>query len=346
MSVSKSDSYAAAGVDVTAGYEAVNRIKPLVESTNVPGVIGGLGGFGGMFEPQIAGMKRPITVSGTDGVGTKLKIAFLMDKHDTVGIDCVAMCVNDIICAGASPMFFLDYIACGKNQPQRIEDIVSGIAEGCRQAGCALIGGETAEMPGFYPEDEYDLAGFSVGLVDYDKVIDSSNMQEGDVLIGLASSGVHSNGYSLVRKVLNINETYNQYNNDLGCTLGEELLKPTRIYVRAVKRLLNEGVEIHGISHITGGGFFENVPRMMKEGLTANIKTNSFPRPVIFDILQKAGDIPTREMYNTFNMGIGMVIAVPSNSAGEAMSALVKAGERAYVIGNVTSGETGVEVAF
>ena len=267
MSVSKSDSYAAAGVDVPAGYEAVNRIKPLVESTNVPGVIGGLGGFGGMFEPQIAGMKRPITVSGTDGVGTKLKIAFLMDKHDTVGIDCVAMCVNDIICAGASPMFFLDYIACGKNQPQRIEDIVSGIAEGCRQAGCALIGGETAEMPGFYPEDEYDLAGFSVGLVDYDKVIDSSNMQEGDILIGLASSGVHSNGYSLVRKVLNINETYNQYNNDLGCTLGEELLKPTRIYVRAVKRLLNEGVEIHGISHITGGGFFENVPRMMTENL-------------------------------------------------------------------------------
>ena len=346
MSVSKSDSYAAAGVDVTAGYEAVNRIKPLVESTNVPGVLGGLGGFGGMFEPQIAGMKRPITVSGTDGVGTKLKLAFLMDKHDTVGIDCVAMCVNDIICAGASPMFFLDYIACGKNNPQRIEDIVSGIAEGCRQAGCALIGGETAEMPGFYPEDEYDLAGFSVGLVDYDKVIDSSNMQEGDILIGLASSGVHSNGYSLVRKVLNINETYNQYNNDLGCTLGEELLKPTRIYLRAVKRLLDLGVEIHGISHITGGGFFENVPRMMKEGLVANIQTNSFPRPVIFDILQKAGDIPTREMYNTFNMGIGMVIAVPNSCAGEALSALVKAGERAYVIGNVTSGETGVEVAF
>lgn len=346
MSVSKSDSYAAAGVDVTAGYEAVNRIKPLVESTNVSGVLGGLGGFGGMFEPQIAGMKRPITVSGTDGVGTKLKLAFLMDKHDTVGIDCVAMCVNDIICAGASPMFFLDYIACGKNNPQRIEDIVSGIAEGCRQAGCALIGGETAEMPGFYPEDEYDLAGFSVGLVDYDKVIDSSNMQEGDILIGLASSGVHSNGYSLVRKVLNINETYNQYNNDLGCTLGEELLKPTRIYVRAVKRLLDLGVEIHGISHITGGGFFENVPRMMKEGLVANIQTNSFPRPVIFDILQKAGDIPTREMYNTFNMGIGMVIAVPNSCAGEALSALVKAGERAYVIGNVTSGETGVEVAF
>ena len=344
MSVSKSDSYAAAGVDVTAGYEAVNRIKPLVESTNIPGVIGGLGGFGGMFEPQIAGMKRPVTVSGTDGVGTKLKLAFLMDKHDTVGIDCVAMCVNDIVCAGASPMFFLDYIACGKNDPQRIEDIVKGIAEGCRQAGCALIGGETAEMPGFYPEDEYDLAGFSVGLVDYDKVIDSSNMREGDILIGLASSGVHSNGYSLVRKVLNINETYNQHNNDLGCTLGEELLKPTRIYVRAVQRLLSKGVEIHGISHITGGGFYENVPRMMKDGLTAQIRVNSFPRPVIFDILQKAGNIPTREMYNT--MGIGMVIAVPNDCAGEAMSALVKAGERAYVIGNVTRGETGVEVAF
>ncbi len=277
MSVSKSDSYAAAGVDVTAGYEAVNRIKPLVESTNVPGVIGGLGGFGGMFEPQLAGMKRPITVSGTDGVGTKLKLAFLLDKHDTVGIDCVAMCVNDIVCAGASPMFFLDYIACGKNDPKRIESIVSGIAEGCRQAGCALIGGETAEMPGFYPVDEYDLAGFSVGLVDYDKVINSNNMQAGDILIGLASSGVHSNGYSLVRKVLNINETYDQYNPELGCTLGEELLKPTRIYVRAVKCLMESGVEIHGISHITGGGFYENVPRMMKDGLTANIKTDTLP---------------------------------------------------------------------
>lgn len=346
MSVSKSDSYAAAGVDVTAGYEAVNRIKPLVESTNVPGVIGGLGGFGGMFEPQLAGMKRPITVSGTDGVGTKLKLAFLLDKHDTVGIDCVAMCVNDIVCAGASPMFFLDYIACGKNDPKRIESIVSGIAEGCRQAGCALIGGETAEMPGFYPVDEYDLAGFSVGLVDYDKVINSSNMQAGDILIGLASSGVHSNGYSLVRKVLNINETYDQYNPELGCTLGEELLKPTRIYVRAVKCLMESGVEIHGISHITGGGFYENVPRMMKDGLTASIKTDSFPRPVIFDILQKAGDIPTREMYNTFNMGIGMVIAVPNTCAGEALSTLVQAGERAYIIGNVTAGETGVEVAF
>ena len=346
MSVSKSDSYAAAGVDVTAGYEAVNRIKPLVESTNVPGVIGGLGGFGGMFEPQLAGMKRPITVSasracglprlgnclrsvlryhgphgkrcccsklaagnviqekhrgctGTDGVGTKLKLAFLLDKHDTVGIDCVAMCVNDIVCAGASPMFFLDYIACGKNDPKRIESIVSGIAEGCRQAGCALIGGETAEMPGFYPVDEYDLAGFSVGLVDYDKVINSNNMQAGDILIGLASSGVHSNGYSLVRKVLNINETYDQYNPELGCTLGEELLKPTRIYVRAVKCLMESGVEIHGI-----------------------------------------------RMYNTFNMGIGMVIAVPNTCAGEALSTLVQAGERAYIIGNVTAGETGVEVAF
>ena len=346
MSISKSDSYAAAGVDVTAGYEAVNRIKPLVESTNVPGVMGGLGGFGGMFEPQMAGMKRPITVSGTDGVGTKLKIAFLLNKHDTVGIDCVAMCVNDIICAGAMPMFFLDYIACGKNDPKRIEAIVSGIAEGCRQAGCALIGGETAEMPGFYPVDEYDLAGFSVGLVDYDKIIDSANMAEGDVLIGLASSGVHSNGYSLVRKVLNINETYNDYYDELGCTLGEALITPTRIYVKAVKGLLDAGVEIHGISHITGGGFYENVPRMMKEGLVAQIDTATFPRPAIFNILQKAGDIPTREMYNTFIMGIGMVIALPAAQAEKALAALSEAGEQAYVIGSVAAGETGVEVAF
>ncbi len=346
MSISRSDSYAAAGVDVTAGYESVNRIKPLVESTYVKGVMGGLGGFGGMFEPQVEGMKRPVTVSGTDGVGTKLKIAFLLDKHSTVGIDCVAMCVNDIICAGAMPMFFLDYIACGKNDPKRIEQIVSGIAEGCRQAGCALIGGETAEMPGFYPEDEYDLAGFSVGLVDYDKIIDSSNMAEGDVLIGLASSGVHSNGYSLVRKVLNINETYNDYRDELGCTLGEELLKPTRIYVKAIRSLLDKQINIHGISHITGGGFFENVPRMMKDGLTASIDTGTFPRPAIFDILQQAGNIPTREMYNTFNMGIGMVIAVPESEAAVALEALEAAGEHAYQIGKVISGNNGVEVKF
>ncbi len=346
MSISKSDSYAAAGVDVTAGYESVNRIKPLVESTYVPGVMGGLGGFGGMFEPQMAGMKRPVTVSGTDGVGTKLKVAFLMDKHDTVGIDCVAMCVNDIICAGAMPMFFLDYIACGKNEPARIESIVSGIAEGCRQAGCALIGGETAEMPGFYPVDEYDLAGFSVGLVDYDKVITNDNMADGDVLIGLASSGVHSNGYSLVRKVLNINETYADYEESLGCTIGEELLKPTRIYVRAIKGLLDAGIAIHGISHITGGGFYENVPRMMKDGLTAHIDTATFPRPAIFDLLQTKGDIPTREMYNTFNMGIGMIVAVPAADVERAMASLAESGENAYVIGKITSGETGVEVAF
>ncbi len=344
MSISKSDSYAAAGVDVTAGYEAVNRIKPIVESTHVPGILNGLGGFSGMFEPQIAGMKRPITVSGADGVGTKLKIAFLMDKHDTVGIDCVAMCVNDIICSGAAPMFFLDYIACGKNDPKRIEAIVSGVAEGCRQSGCALIGGETAEMPGFYPEDEYDLAGFSVGLVDYDKVIDNNKMRQGDILIGIASSGLHSNGFSLVRKLLNINETYAVYSNDLGCTYGEELLKPTHIYVRAIKRLIDENIDIHGISHITGGGFYENVPRMMKDGLTAQIQANTFPRPPIFDILQNKGDIPLREMYNTFNMGIGMVVAVPNNQAGQALSALVQAGERAYVIGNIIAGETGVEV--
>ncbi len=346
MSISKSDSYAAAGVDVTAGYESVNRIKPLVESTNVPGVMGGLGGFGGMFEPQMAGMKRPVTVSGTDGVGTKLKVAFLMNKHDTVGIDCVAMCVNDIICAGAMPMFFLDYIACGKNDPARIESIVSGIAEGCRQAGCALIGGETAEMPGFYPVDEYDLAGFSVGLVDYEKVITNDHMAEGDVLIGLASSGVHSNGYSLVRKVLNINETYGDYEESLGCTIGEELLKPTRIYVRSIKALLDAGVDVHGISHITGGGFYENVPRMMKDGLTAQIDTASFPRPAIFDLLQTKGDIPTREMYNTFNMGIGMIVAVPAADAERAMVSLRESGEQAYVIGKIAAGDAGVEVAF
>lgn len=346
MSISKSDSYAAAGVDVTAGYESVDRIKPLVESTYVPGVMGGLGGFGGMFEPQMAGMKRPVTVSGTDGVGTKLKIAFLMDKHDTVGIDCVAMCVNDIICAGAMPMFFLDYIACGKNEPARIEDIVSGIAEGCRQAGCALIGGETAEMPGFYPVDEYDLAGFSVGLVDYDKVITNDNMAEGDVLIGLASSGVHSNGYSLVRKVLNVNESYDHYEESLGCTIGEELLKPTRIYVRAVKGLLDADVSIHGISHITGGGFYENVPRMTKDGLTAQIDTATFPRPAIFDLLQTKGNIPAREMYNTFNMGIGMIIAVPAADVERAMASLAESGESAYVIGKIAAGSDGVEVAF
>ena len=343
---SHSASYAAAGVDVTAGYEAVRRIKPMVESTYIPGVMGTLGGFGGMFAPDLNGMKKPVLVSGTDGVGTKLKLAFLMDKHNTVGIDCVAMCVNDIICGGAMPLFFLDYIACGKNDPARIADIVTGITEGCRQAGCALVGGETAEMPGFYPVDEYDLAGFSVGMVDEEKIIDGKSLAEGDVLIGLASSGVHSNGFSLVRKVFDVEHA------DLktpmaelnGKSLGEALLEPTRIYVKAVKAVLGAGVDVHAVSHITGGGFYENVPRMMVDGLTAQIKLDSFPTLPIFSLIQKAGNIPARDMYNTFNMGIGMILAVPAAQAQAALDALAAAGETAYQIGSVVAGEAGVEL--
>ena len=346
MKNSHSESYAAAGVDVTAGYEAVERIKPMVESTYIPGVMGTLGGFGGMFAPDLTGMKKPVLVSGTDGVGTKLKLAFLMDKHDTVGIDCVAMCVNDIICGGAAPLFFLDYIACGKNYPGRIADIVSGITEGCRQAECALVGGETAEMPGFYPEEEYDLAGFSVGLVDEEKIIDGRRLSEADVLIGLASSGVHSNGFSLVRKVFDVEHAdLKTPREDLGGkSLGEALLAPTRIYVRSVKALLRAGVDIHAVSHITGGGFYENVPRMMTEGLTAQIKLDSFPRLPIFDLIEKKGGIPERDMYNTFNMGIGMILALPAQQAAQALEILKAAGEQAYQIGQVVSGEAGVEL--
>ena len=343
---SHSASYAAAGVDVTAGYEAVRRIKPMVESTYIPGVMGTLGGFGGMFAPDLAGMKKPVLVSGTDGVGTKLKLAFLMDTHDTVGIDCVAMCVNDIVCGGAAPMFFLDYIACGKNHPARIADIVSGITEGCRQAECALVGGETAEMPGFYPVDEYDLAGFSVGIVDEEKIIDGKKLAAGDVLVGLASSGVHSNGFSLVRKVLDVEHAdLKTPREDLnGKSLGEALLAPTRIYVKAVKALLKAGVDVHAVSHITGGGFYENVPRMMTDGLTARIGLSTFPRLPIFDLIQKTGGIPERDMYNTFNMGIGMILALPAAQAGLALSVLKEAGETAYQIGEVVSGEAGVEL--
>ena len=344
MKNSHSESYAAAGVDVTAGYEAVERIKPMVESTYIPGVLGTLGGFGGMFAPDMAGMKKPVLVSGTDGVGTKLRLAQLMNKHNTIGIDCVAMCVNDIICCGAKPQFFLDYIACGKNIPSRIEQIVTGIADGCRQSGCALIGGETAEMPGFYPIDEYDLAGFTVGIVDEPERIDGSKLAAGDVLIGLASSGVHSNGYSLVRKTLNISETFYQHSDELGCTLGEALLVPTRIYVRAIQALVASGADVHAISHITGGGFYENVPRMMRPGLTARIDVSTFPLPRIFDIIRKTGDIPVRDMYNTFNMGIGMMIAVPAADADKAIAALQAAGEQAYLIGSVAAGDAGVEV--
>ena len=346
MKNSHSESYAAAGVDVTAGYEAVERIKPMVESTYIPGVMGTLGGFGGMFAPDMTGMKKPVLVSGTDGVGTKLKIAFLMDKHDTVGIDCVAMCVNDIVCGGAAPMFFLDYIACGKNHPERIADIVSGITEGCRQAECALVGGETAEMPGFYPVDEYDLAGFSVGIVDEEKIIDGKKLAAGDVLVGLASSGVHSNGFSLVRKVLDVEHAdLKTPREDLnGKSLGEALLAPTRIYVKAVKALLKAGVDVHAVSHITGGGFYENVPRMMTDGLTARIGLSTFPRLPIFDLIQKTGGIPERDMYNTFNMGIGMILALPAAQAGLALSVLKEAGETAYQIGEVVAGEAGVEL--
>ena len=346
MKNSHSESYAAAGVDVTAGYEAVERIKPMVESTYIPGVMGTLGGFGGMFAPDLTGMKKPVLVSGTDGVGTKLKIAFLMDKHDTVGIDCVAMCVNDIVCGGAAPMFFLDYIACGKNHPARIADIVSGITEGCRQAECALVGGETAEMPGFYPEEEYDLAGFSVGLVDEEKIIDGKKLAQGDVLIGLASSGVHSNGFSLVRKIFDVEHTdLKTPRDDLGGkSLGEALLAPTRIYVKAVKALLKGGVDVHAVSHITGGGFYENVPRMMTDGLTAQIHLDSFPRLPIFDLIQKTGNIPERDMYNTFNMGIGMVLALPAAQARQALEVLSAAGEAAWQVGEVVPGEDGVEL--
>ena len=346
MNNSHSESYAAAGVDVTAGYEAVRRIKPMVESTYIPGVMGTLGGFGGMFAPNLTGMAEPVLVSGTDGVGTKLKLAFLMDKHSTVGIDCVAMCVNDIICTGAAPLFFLDYIACGKNHPQRIAEIVSGITEGCRQAQCALVGGETAEMPGFYPAEEYDLAGFSVGMVDRSKIIDGSRLAEGDVLVGLASSGVHSNGFSLVRKVFDVEHT------DLktprpelgGVSLGEALLAPTKIYVQSVKALCKAGVDVHAISHITGGGFYENVPRMMTPALTARIQLDTFPRLPIFDLIAQAGNIPQRDMYNTFNMGIGMILALPAHQAEQALEVLAQAGETAYAIGSVVPGNGGVEL--
>ncbi len=342
---SHSPSYAAAGVDVTAGYEAVRRIKPMVESTYIPGVMGGLGGFGGLFAPNTAGMTKPVLVSGTDGVGTKLKIAFLLDKHDTVGIDCVAMCVNDIVCSGARPLFFLDYLAVGKNDPSRVAAIVSGVTEGCRQAGCALVGGETAEMPGFYPAEEYDLAGFSVGLVDEPAMLDGKEMAAGDVLIGLASSGVHSNGFSLVRKVLRVSrQVLDTQVDDLGCTLGEELIKPTRIYVKSVLALLDKGFHIRGVSHITGGGLYENVPRMMKSGLTARIRKGSFPVLPIFRVIQASGDIPQRDMYNTFNMGVGLVLALPQTEADAALAALRDWGETPYLIGEVVAGEDGVEL--
>ena len=344
MEKSFSESYAAAGVDVTAGYESVELIKSHVKRTNIPGVIGGIGGFGGMFEIGASDYKNPVLVSGTDGVGTKLKLAFLMDKHDTIGIDCVAMCVNDVACSGAKPLFFLDYIACGKNYPEKIEQIVKGVAEGCVQSGCALVGGETAEHPGLMPDEEYDLAGFTVGIGEKDKLVSGENLKAGNALIGVASSGVHSNGFSLVRKVFNINEkTINNIYPELSKTLGEELLTPTRIYVKPLLSLM-EGVRVNAISHITGGGFYENVPRMLNDGFTAVIEKDKCFKLPIFDLIQQAGSIPERDMYNTFNMGTGLVIAVDADKADEAVRILCEAGEQAKVIGEIKSGEKGVEL--
>ena len=341
---SESASYKAAGVDITAGYRAVELMKKHVQRTERPGVLGGLGGFGGLFLPDLAGMKEPVIVSGTDGVGTKLKIAFLLGKHDTVGIDCVAMCVNDIVCSGAEPLFFLDYIACGRNVPERIAEIVAGVAEGCVQAGAALIGGETAEMPGFYPEDEYDLAGFAVGIVDRERILDSSAMREGDALIALPSSGVHSNGFSLVRRVFEVEGgALERYEPELGRTLGEALLEPTRIYVKPVLALLRSA-RVSAISHITGGGFYENVPRALAPGFTARIEKAKLKTPPLFSLIARAGEIPERDMYNTFNMGVGMLAAVAAEDADAAVRCLRENGVEAYVCGEVARGEGGVEL--
>ncbi len=343
MNKSRSDSYASAGVDITAGYRAVELMKQHINRTMTPGVVSDIGGFGGLFLPPLQGMQEPVLVSGTDGVGTKLKIAFLMDKHDTVGIDCVAMCVNDVICAGAKPLFFLDYIACGKNVPEKIAEIVAGVAEGCVQSGAALIGGETAEMPGFYPVDEYDLAGFAVGLVDKKDILDKNTVADGDVIIALPSSGVHSNGFSLVRKVFDIE------NADLktplaelgGRSLGETLLTPTRIYVKAINAL-TEAVKVKSIAHITGGGFYENIPRALPAGKTAKIDQKALKILPIFDLIAKTGNIDERDMFNTFNMGVGMCVIVDKADADKALAALKAAGEDAYVMGEVISSDEGV----
>ena len=337
-----SDSYKAAGVDVTAGYRAVDLMKKHVARTKTDGAISSIGGFGGLFQPNLTGMEQPILVSGTDGVGTKLKIAFLLDKHDTIGIDCVAMCVNDVICVGAKPLFFLDYIAVGKNYPEKVAEIVSGIAEGCVQSGCALIGGETAEMPGFYPVDEYDVAGFSVGIVDRKKMIDGTQMKAGDAIVGIRSSGVHSNGFSLVRKIFNIDESSaRRYVPEFGKTLGEELLTPTKIYVKAVESLLS-ACPVKAISHITGGGFYENIPRMMTDGLTAKIEKAAVPVLPVIEVMAKTGNIPERDMFNTFNMGVGMCVAVDKNDVHKAVAAIEAAGEKAVVLGEIVSGDEGV----
>ena len=336
--------YKNAGVDIEAGYQSVELMKKYVKETMRPEVLGGLGGFSGAFSlSAIKNMEKPTLVSGTDGVGTKLKLAFIMDKHDTIGIDAVAMCVNDVACAGGEPLFFLDYIACGKNYPEKIATIVSGVAEGCKQSECALIGGETAEHPGLMPADEYDLAGFAVGVVEKKDLITGENIKPGDVLIGIASSGVHSNGFSLVRSVFTITEeSLNTYYDSLGTTLGEALLAPTKIYVKTMKSIKNSGVRVKGCSHITGGGFYENIPRMLPEGVRAVVKKDSYKVPPIFDMLQKDGDIDEQMMYNTFNMGLGMVLAVDPADVDKTLEAIKAAGEEGYIVGSVEAGEKGV----
>ena len=336
--------YKNAGVDIEAGYESVELMKKYVKGTMRPEVLGGLGGFSGAFSMEaVKGMEEPVLLSGTDGCGTKVKLAFLLDKHDTIGIDCVAMCVNDVACAGGEPLFFLDYIACGKNYPEKIATIVSGVAEGCKQSGCALIGGETAEHPGLMPEDEYDLAGFTVGVVDKKDIITGENLKAGDVLIGMASTGVHSNGFSLVRKIFKMDkETLNTYHEELGKTLGEALLAPTRIYVKALKNVKEAGVRVKACSHITGGGFYENVPRMLPEGKHAVIKKDSYEVPAIFKMMEREGNVGEHMMYNTYNMGIGMIVAVDPADVEKTMEAMRAAGDTPYVIGEIKDGEKGV----
>jgi len=336
--------YKSSGVDIEAGYKSVELMKQYVKTTMRPEVLGGLGGFSGAFSlEKIKDMEKPTLVSGTDGVGTKIKLAFLMDKHDTIGIDCVAMCVNDIACAGGEPLFFLDYIACGKNIPEKIAEIVKGVSAGCVQSEAALIGGETAEHPGLMPEDEYDLAGFAVGVVDEKDLITGENLKPGDVLIGMASSGVHSNGFSLVRKVFDMTvESLNTYYDELGATLGETLLAPTRIYVKALKAVKEAGVTVKACSHITGGGFYENVPRMLKEGTHAVINKNSYPVPPIFTLMEKKGNIEEHMMYNTYNMGLGMIVAVDPADVDKTMEAMKSAGDTPYVVGTIEAGEKGV----
>ncbi len=336
--------YKKAGVDIEAGYKSVELMKKYVKATTRPEVLGGLGGFAGAFDlSKIKNYEDPVLLSGTDGCGTKVKLAFLMDKHDTIGIDAVAMCVNDIACSGGEPLFFLDYIACGKNYPEKIAAIVKGVADGCLQSECSLIGGETAEHPGLMPEDEYDLAGFAVGVAERKEIIDGSTIKDGDVLVGMASSGVHSNGFSLVRKIFEMSkESLNTYYDELGTTLGEALIAPTRIYVKALKAIKNANVTVKGCSHITGGGFYENVPRMLPEGINAHIEKGSYPIPPIFDLIKKQGQIEEKMMYNTFNMGLGMVIALDPSDVDEAVKAIEAAGEKAYVVGKCVAGDKGV----